>query len=180
MLSLLLMFACTGSSDGPPPRPDGTFLVRSVAMAGAEIDGPDAITGNYPGCSWGQELFTFSEGELRREIAVLCPQKGQIEAHGCEVSTVATATWDAAKGVFTVAQPVKARARFASIKEGQPPRSMAACSVTLDAGEYPIARIYNGLWKWEVRTPDGTVHRLDAGPDEPDFAAAMLELTQEE
>ncbi len=180
MLSLLFLLACGSGSDGPPPRPDGTFAVLSVEMSGAEVDGRDVVTGRFPGCTWGQETLTFRESSMQVDVAVLCPQKGGVEAYGCEVGVTAAATWDAARGVFVVPHAVQGKGQFLAIRETGPSKALTGCDYTLEAGEWPVARVRNGSWKWEVRSPSGTVHRLDKASSEPDFATAMLELTKEE
>jgi len=179
MLFAALLMACLRDPNAPPPEPEGEFKVLAVQTSQAVIEGVDVITGAYPGCTWGQRTFTFDGETLGTEIDVLCPSV-EHEAFGCQVEVRAQATWDAARGVFQVPHTTVARGYFQSHNDGERPERLSQCRAELTKGDYTIARVYNGRWKWEVRTPDGAVHRLVSAESRPDFVGAMLATREEE
>mgnify|MGYP000023227543 CR=1 FL=1 len=178
LITTLFLLACGPDPNAPPPRPDGEFRVVAVHTSEATIPGPDAILGGYPGCIWGQQSFTFTKDRVATEISVLCPSDKE-NALACQVNVRGEAFWDAEGGRFVVPNRAKGTGAFVSHNEEEPPKDLAGCEVVLAKGEYPVARIYNGQWKWEVRTPDGSVHRLVAAEARPDFVGAMLAQQEE-
>jgi len=177
LVATLLLLACGPDPDAPPPQPEGDFRVIAVQTSDATIDGSDVITGAYAGCRWGQQTFGFTAESVSIEVSVLCPTTAE-NAMGCQARVEAEASWDGARGVFTVPRRTAARARFRGLEEGKQPTEMAACKAVIESGEYAIARIYNGQWKWEVRTPDGAVHRMVDADRRPDFVNAMLAMRE--
>lgn len=178
---LALMMACgmLSNEGGPLSRPEGAFLTLQIDVLGTVHTASDVLVGRYPDCTWAQETYAFSDGFLQVDHAVFCPARGASEGYGCEVGLIAPARWDAEAGAMVVEHALTARAGFEAQVPNLPPRAMVDCSVALEAGAYTLVRTYNGVWKWEMTTPSGLVHRLDYAPDAPDFATAMLAQTPE-
>jgi hypothetical protein len=89
------------------------------------------------------------------------------------------ATWDAEAGKFTVAYPVAARSRTIGVADDAIP-GPTSCEVSIPAGEYPVLRVRNQDWRWEVRSPSGKVLRLSLPKsDRPDFVSAIQPAPKE-
>lgn len=181
MLWLPLLLSCgLLPTDGvPTSAPEGAYLSLQIDVLGTVHTASDVLVGRYPDCTWAQETYTFSEGHLRIDHAVLCPEAGHLKGYGCEVGVIVPARWDAPTGALVVEETLTAKAGFEAQQPNLPPKPMASCSITVEEGAYTMLRTYNGVWKWEMTTPSGLVHRLDYAPDDPDFATAMLAQTPE-
>jgi hypothetical protein len=177
MLSpLLLLLACGPDPNAPPPRPEGVLEVLQVETGGGVVSGSDMVAGRNETCTWGREIWRFDGDALLVQNDVLCPSERADESFGCQVRVVGEATWDAERGVFVVPKRVGGMARFVGTKDSDiDPGLRTYCSVSLEAGEYPVARVRNGQWKWEMRTPAGVVLRLVVSDMKVDFGFAMAE-----
>ena len=83
------------------------------------------------------------------------------------------AAWDVAAGSWKVTEAASATSRTLGVGDGAI-ELPTTCSVAVQAGDYPVARVRNQRWKWEMRTPDGTVYRLrQPDSDRPDFVSAL-------
>ncbi len=148
-----------------------------VETGGGIVRASDVVAGRHEGCAWGRELWRFEGDEAIVQNDVLCPAGRADESFGCQVRVTGEATWDAARGVFVVPKRVGGMARFVGAKDSDiDPGHRTHCSVTLEAGEYPVARVRNGQWKWEMRTPAGSVLRLVTSDMKVDFGYAMAEV----
>ena len=54
------------------------------------------------------------------------------------------------------------------------PKHLTDCHVSLPAGDYVVAKVSRKPgWKWEMRSPEGTVYRLAQAEERPDFVEAL-------
>jgi len=179
MLSpLLLLLACGPDPNAPPPRPEGVLEVLEVETGGGDVvSASDMVAGRSEGCTWGREIWRFDGDKAIVQNDVLCPADRANESFGCQVRVTGEASWNAERGVFVVPKRVGGMARFVGAKDSDiDPGPRTYCSVTLEAGEYPVARVRNGQWKWEMRTPAGMVLRLVVSDVKVDFGYAMAEV----
>lgn len=176
ILPLVLLLACGGDPNAPPPRPDGLLQVIEVETGTGVASGSAYVRARQPACGWGREVWWFEEGKITVQNDFVCAAASPDEAYACTVRMVADASWDAARGVFVVPRAVRGRARFSGVGDPVTSGERTRCSLEIAAGEYPVARVRNGQWKWEVSTPAGVVLRLGPGDARPDLTAAMREL----
>ena len=171
---LLLLVACTGDSSGPPEKITGLWELHQVETAKGEVAGVDAVLSRYPGCVWGRSTWKFSDDHVEAAIDVLCPANAaKDEMYGCSVTASVPAAWDVAAGSWKVTEPAAATSRTLGVADGAI-ELPTTCSVQVPAGDYPVARVRNQRWRWEMRTPDGTVYRLkQPDSDRPDFVTAL-------
>jgi hypothetical protein len=151
----LLFAACGMSTDGSTDHIEGTWEVHDPA--GGQ-------------CAWERHTYTFGPSTLRSTVDVLCPGAGG-EHVGCTVSAELPATRDET-GRWQVAGSIVARAT----SEGTGDKALPAstCWASLEPGAYPVAKVRNAQWKWEVKTPsDDVLHLRRADTDRPDFVAAL-------
>jgi hypothetical protein len=105
-------------------------------------------------------------------LDVLCPASVG-DYYGCEVSARVPATWDEDAGKFVVEYPVAARSRTIGIGDDAIP-GPTSCEVAVPAGDFPVVRVRNREWRWEMRTPNGKVYRLRLPrSDRPDFVSPI-------
>lgn len=174
--ALLVLLACGPDPNAPPPQPEGVLEVLEVETSGGEVSASDMVTGRNPGCIWGREIWQFDGTKVLVQNDVLCRGQRPDESYGCQVRAIADATWDAERGMFVVPKRVGARGQFIGTKDSDiDPGPRTSCSVTVAAGEYPVARVRNGVWKWEMRTPAGMVLRFARSDIKVDFGFAMAE-----
>lgn len=189
MITLVLSLAACKSDQPPvPEKIQGLWELHQVETEGGEVDALDTVLARYPGCTWGRMTWSFEEDHLEVGHDVLCPGESntrgadptaapptEAEYYGCEVAARVPAVWsvNGAVGSWKVEYPVAVRSR--TVGRGDDALSIpTSCEVTLAAGEYPVARVRNHDWRWEMRTPDGTVYRLRLPEsDRPDFVAAI-------
>lgn len=170
-LPALLLVACTGSEDAPPEQIEGLWELHQIETDGQDVDASAALLAPTPDCSWARQTWRFQGDHLEVGTDVLCPVAPGEHA-GCQVRARVPATWDP-RGHWVVGEPVTARSRTVGLGDGAMTRP-TACAVTVAAGEYPVVRVRGQKWRWEMRTPAGTVYRLKPpDTDRPDFAGAM-------
>jgi hypothetical protein len=174
---LLLLLACGPDPNAPPPRPEGVLEVMGVETSAGVVTTSDMVMGrNEDRCVWGREIWHFDGDKVIVQNDVLCPADRPNESYGCQVRAIGDVSWDGERGVFTVPTRIAARARFTGTPDSDiDPGRRTHCSVALPAGEYPVARVRNGQWKWEIRTPAGMVLRLARSDYKVDFGFAMQE-----
>jgi hypothetical protein len=178
-VALLQLLACGPDPNAPPSRPDGVLEVHEVETSAGLMSASSQVVQRNDGCLWGREVWAFQPERISVQNDVLCPGKGPDEAYGCQVRVTADAVWDPARGVYTVAHRTAARARFVGTPDSElDPGPRTHCRVELEAGEYPFARVRNGEWKWEMRTPAGTVYRMDTSDARAEFGSAMRDLAK--
>ena len=186
-LFLLVLVGCGADPNAPPPRPEGLLQVLDVEVDGGVTPAAEVVRARREGCGWGREVWWFDEGKLTVQNDFVCAAGSADEAYACSVRVSADAVWAPERGVYTVAQEVRGLARFVAVDEpvkpkpGKPPPPVSRvertrCAMTLAAGEYTMARVRNGQWKWEMRTPAGAVLRMDLGDERADLTAAMRAL----
>jgi hypothetical protein len=172
--SLLVLAACTGDSSDPPVKITGLWELHQVETAKGEIAGVDAVLSRYPGCVWGRSTWSFTDDHVEAAIDVLCPaSEAKDEMYGCTVTAAVPAAWNATAGSWQIADAAAATSRTLGVGDGaiEVPTS---CSVQVAAGDYLVRKVRNQRWKWEMRTPDGTVYRLrQPDSDRPDFVTAL-------
>jgi hypothetical protein len=184
----LAMLACKGNQPDLPKKIVGTWEVHQVEVAAGEVDAMVAVTNGHPGCTWGRMTLTFEEdavlpeapavegmapGHFTATTDVMCPTKDKGEVFGCTVSARVPADWDVVGGKWVVAQGTTVRNRTRPI-DTMAMASGTACEAKVSSGEYEVVTVRGQKWKWEMRTPDGTVYRLRAPQNErPDFVAAL-------
>lgn len=153
---VLLLAGCGSSEDGPTDRIEGTWEVHAAAESGQ--------------CAWERQTYTFGPSTVRATVDVLCPGAGG-EHVGCTVSAELPATWDP-NGRWQVTGSLVARASAQGTGDKALPAS--TCWAALEPGNYPVAKVRNQPWKWEVTTPSARKLKLRR-PDSarPDFAAAL-------
>lgn len=173
-LSLLTLLACQGDTNAPPEKISGLWELHQVETAKGEVAGVDAVLSRYPGCVWGRSTWKFTDDHVEAAIDVLCPASAnRDEMYGCTVAASVPAVWDVAGGSWKVSDPAAATSRTLGVGDGAI-AVPTTCSVQVPAGDYPVARVRNQRWKWEMRTPDGTVYRLrQPDSDRPDFVTAL-------
>ena len=178
MLSaLIFLLACGSDPNAPPPRPEGVLEVLEVETSGGVVSASDMVAGRNPGCTWGREVWQFDGDNAMVQNDVLCKSSRSDESFGCQVRVLGSASWDAERGVFVVPRRVGSRGRFVGLPDSAiDPGGRVACAVSLAAGEYPVARVRNGQWKWEMRTPAGMVLRFAPSDVKVDFGFAMAEV----
>ena len=182
MITLVLsLVACKTDQPPVPEKIQGLWELHQVETEGGEVDALDTVLARYPGCTWGRMTWTFEDDHLKVGHDVLCPGVStgaspmEAEYYGCQVAARVPATWSVigSVGSWKVEYPVAVRSR--TVGRGDEALSIpTSCEVTLAPGDYPVARIRNHDWRWEMRTPDGTVYRLRLPEsDRPDFVAAI-------
>lgn len=192
---VLSLAACTNDKPPLPEKIQGLWELHQVETAGGQVDALDTVLARYPGCTWGRMTWTFEADHLKVGHDVLCPG-AMDEYYGCEVAARVPAVWNETAGSWKVEYPVAVRSRTVGMGDDRPGAPASAenpgaqrpdelgstgalgvptsCEVTLAAGDYPVARVRNQDWRWEMRTPDGTVYRLRLPEsDRPDFVAAI-------
>ncbi|MEQ1571653.1 MAG: hypothetical protein ABMA64_38850, partial [Myxococcota bacterium] len=138
-----------------PERISGVWELHQDKLTDKQVDAVDFLLEKYPGCTWGRMTWDFQADHLEVALDLLCPA-GVGDYYGCEVSVRVPATWDAAAGKLVVPHPVAARSRTVGIGEeaiGVP----TSCEVAVAAGDYPVARVRNEDWRWEMAAPNGHV-----------------------
>ncbi len=173
ILSIALV-GCLPEDEGPPRQIQGMWTVRQVETdREVVVDGTQLALQQFPGCTWARQTWHFSEDSVRMGYDVLCPGREAGEHYGCQVSVEAPATWDDAKGEWTVAHTAHARSRTLALEAGALDVP-TTCHAHVQAGTYPVRRMQNQEWRWEMRVPTGRVLRLALPEsDEPDFVSAM-------
>lgn len=182
MLTGLLtgLLGCNQETNAPPPQISGLWQVHQVETGSGEIDGQAVALRQFPGCSWARQTWRFEGDRLVVEHDVLCPSSVENEFVGCSVAAEVPATWEPTAGKWVVPASVRAKSRAVGLEAG----ALAlptACTVEVDAGDYPVLRMRGQDWRWEVGLPNGTVLRLRIPEsDEPDFVMAMRQAKQEQ
>jgi hypothetical protein len=176
MISVLLpaLAACEllQQEEPLPEKISGVWELHQEESTTGQVDAIASILDKYPGCTWGRMTWTFDEDHLSLGLDVLCPA-GVGDYYGCEVKARVPAVWHAKEGKFTVDAPVAARSRTVGIAEDAIP-GPTKCEVSIAAGDYPVVRVRNQDWRWEMRTPNGKVFRLRLPrSDRPDFVSAI-------
>ncbi len=190
----LAMFACKGNQADVPKKIVGTWEVHQVEVAGGEVDGGTAVTNTHPDCTWGRLTMTFEEdaptegaektpdrisGHVSATTDVLCPTKVPGEMFGCTVSARAAAEWDVKRGHWVVPHGSTVRNRTRPL-DAAAIASGTTCEAKVATGNYEVVPVRNQKWKWEMRTPDGTVYRLRMPTsDRPDFVAALQKIQRD-
>lgn len=168
----LTTLGCQTPQKPLPEKIKGLWELHQVETAGGEVDEATIIAQRYPDCTWGRMTWTFDEGHLAAGYDVLCPAATG-DFYGCQVSAQVPATWDPDKGQWHVDNGVGARSRTIGLEEDALPVP-TSCEVTVAGGDYPVVRVRKPDWRWEMRTPEGTVYRLKLPEsDRPDFVAAI-------
>jgi hypothetical protein len=162
-----------GNNDGLPPKIEGLFELHQVETASGELEAVDVIMGRFPGCHWGRMTWEFQGDRVVVGHDLLCPGANDQENFGCSVSLALEATWNAEQGSWTIPLGGSATSRTKGM-DTLALKVPTMCSVTVPAGNYPVARVRNQQWRWEMGQPDGTVLRLKvADSDRPDFVRAL-------
>jgi hypothetical protein len=171
---LLLLAACNGDKNALPEKIAGVWEVHQVETGKGEIDGLAAVLAAYPGCVWGRTTWDFTDDHVEVSTDVLCPASvTNDEFYGCSVTAKVPAAWDVKGGSWTVSEASTATSRTVGTGDGAM-QTPTACRVTVEAGDYPVARVHGQKWRWEMRTPAGNVYRLSQPEsDRPDFVAAL-------
>ncbi|MEZ4236277.1 MAG: hypothetical protein R3F59_08975 [Myxococcota bacterium] len=166
------------SMRGKPQLPEkiqGQWEVFQVETKGEVLDAQRVVKLQNPHCIWGRMTWTFDEGHVTAGYDVLCPAETG-EYYGCEVSARLPAAWDEQKGVWHLDSPIRARSRTVTraATDGEP-TATTNCQVTLQEGDYVVAKARGHEWRWEMLSPDETsVYRLQRPSSErPDFVAAI-------
>ena len=174
LLAFTYWLACLSDPDAPSPEPEGFLEVLEVETGGGVVSATEVVKGRNPGCRWGREAWRFEDGHVYVQNDVLCSGRAKNEAYGCQVRAMAEAPFDAQRGVYTVPHRVDARGRFVGDRTSAiDPGERAHCAVSIVAGEYPVTRVRNGRWKWEIRTPAGMVLRVLDTDGKVDFGFAL-------
>lgn len=176
MTSLLFVtwLGCLGQDDGPPRQIQGLWTVSQVETdREVVVDGMQLALAQFPGCTWARQTWHFGERTVRMGYDVLCPGGGSDEYLGCQVSVEAPATWDDGQGTWSVEHTARARSRTLAL-EPAALQMPTTCHAQIEAGTYPVRRMQNQDWRWEMRVPNGRVLRLALpDSDDPDFVTAM-------
>lgn len=184
----LAMMACKNKQADVPKRLEGTWEVAQIEVAGGEVEAKVAVTNGHPGCTWGRIVMAFDPddpatsqvemtdaipGHLSTTTDVLCPTQVGGEMFGCTVTARVPATWQVRAGKWVVADGATVRNRTRPLDTGAI-ASGTSCEAKVSAGDYEVVQVRGQKWKWEMRTPEGTVYRLRAPQSErPDFVAAL-------
>ena len=189
----VVMLGCRGSQSDLPKKIVGTWELHQVEVAGGEVDAQTAVTNGHPGCTWGRMTLSFEEGSdegsggkakaekgaervpgfLSSTTDVLCPTNTTGELYGCTVSARVPAEWDVKAGKWVVTSGTTVRNRTRPL-DASAMAGGTTCEAKVSSGDYPVVTVRGQKWKWEMRTPDGTVFRLRAPTSEhPDFVAAI-------
>jgi len=173
------LFGCLTEDEGPPRQIQGMWTVSQVETdKEVVVDGMQLALQQFPGCTWARQTWIFGEDSIRMGYDVLCPGAMTDEFYGCQVSVEAPAEWNDSEGTWTVANTARASSRTLALETGalQVP---ATCHSHIEAGTYPVRRMQNQEWRWEMRVPSGRVLRLALPTsDEPDFVGAMRKTTE--
>lgn len=156
-----------------PEKIQGRWEVHAIETEGGIVTAQEVIAQQYPRCLWGRITWTFDEGHVSLGYDVLCPADAG-EFYGCEVSARVPAAWAEQAGAWEVAHPARARSR--TVGRGDDSLTVpTSCQVTIQPGTYPVVRVRNQDWRWEMQSPDRTsVYRLKLpSSDRPDFVAAI-------
>jgi len=173
------LFGCLDEPEGPPRQIQGLWTVSQVETdREVVVDGGQLALQQFPTCTWARQTWHFSEeGTVRMGYDVLCPGDRDQEYYGCQVSVEAPAAWDDAEGTWTIEHTARARSRTLALEVASLDVP-TTCHAHLEAGVYPVRRMQNQDWRWEMRVPSGRVLRLSL-PDshEPDFVTAMRQTS---
>ncbi len=160
-------------NDGLPPKIEGMYQLHQLETASGEIESLDVVLGAYAQCDWGRQTWEFQGDRVVVGHDVLCPGFDDGERFACSVSVAVPAEWDKELGKWTIPHGATATSHTSGLDDAalQVPTE---CTVKVSAGTYPVARIRNQRWRWEMGQPDGTVLRLRiADSDRPDFVRAI-------
>lgn len=172
------VFGCLSEDEGPPRQIQGLWTVTEVETdREVVVDGMQLALQQFPGCTWARQTWNFGQSTIRMGYDVLCPGRETDEYYGCQVSVEAPAAWDDAEGTWTVEHTARARSRTLAL-EAAALNVPTTCHAHVEAGVYPVRRMQNQDWRWEMRVPNGRVLRLSLpDSDEPDFVTAMRATT---
>ncbi|MEN0062019.1 MAG: hypothetical protein AAGA48_07680 [Myxococcota bacterium] len=172
------LLGCLPSDDGPPKQIQGLWTVSQVETdKEVVVNGMQLALQQFPGCTWARQTWHFSENSVRMGYDVLCPSRDPDEFYGCQVSVEAPARWDDGQGTWTVDHTARARSRTLAL-EAASLDVPTTCHAHIEAGTYPVRRMQNQDWRWEMRVPNGRVLRLALpDSDDPDFVSAMRTTT---
>ncbi|MEO0599856.1 MAG: hypothetical protein AAF211_00375 [Myxococcota bacterium] len=175
---LATTLGCLTEDEGPPKQIQGMWTVREVETdREVVVEGMQLALQQFPGCTWARQTWHFSEDTIRMGYDVLCPGRSTDEHYGCKVSVEAPASWDDASGTWTVSNTARASSRTLALERASLDVP-ARCHAHIEAGSYPVRRMQNQAWRWEMRVPNGRVLRLALPEsDEPDFVSAMRATT---
>lgn len=178
-LALALGSGCAPQEKQLPEKIKGLWELHQVETAGGQIDARQLVEQRYPGCTWGRMTWTFDEDHVSVGYDVLCPAATG-DYYGCQVAARVPSAWDPEAGSWHIEYPAAARSRTIGRDEAAIPVP-TACEVTLAAGDYQVVRVREPDWRWEMKTPEGTVYRLRLPEsDRPDFVAAINASMAEE